>query len=86
MWYRAGADLVVVVHLLFIGFIVGGVETAIIRRGDVSPITEIISHHTEFLKHVAADVDPLMTAYAAIGFKKLIAVFFFFRQCILVAA
>src|SRR5687767_9857630 len=24
MWYRAGADLVVVVHLLFIGFIVGG--------------------------------------------------------------
>jgi len=25
MWYRAGADLVVVVHLLFIGFIVGGV-------------------------------------------------------------
>jgi Protein of Unknown function (DUF2784) len=25
MWYRAGADLVMVVHLLFIGFIVGGV-------------------------------------------------------------
>jgi hypothetical protein len=25
MWYLAGADLVVVVHLLFIGFIVGGV-------------------------------------------------------------
>jgi Protein of Unknown function (DUF2784) len=25
MWYRTGADLVVVVHLLFIGFIVGGV-------------------------------------------------------------
>jgi Protein of Unknown function (DUF2784) len=25
MWYRAGADLVVVVHLMFIGFIVGGV-------------------------------------------------------------
>jgi Protein of Unknown function (DUF2784) len=25
MWYRAGADLVVIVHLLFIGFIVGGV-------------------------------------------------------------
>jgi Protein of Unknown function (DUF2784) len=25
MWYRAGADLVVVVHLLVIGFIVGGV-------------------------------------------------------------
>jgi hypothetical protein len=25
MWYRAGADLVVVVHLLIIGFIVGGV-------------------------------------------------------------
>ena len=25
MWYWAGADLVVVVHLLFIGFIVGGV-------------------------------------------------------------
>jgi hypothetical protein len=25
MWYRAGADLVVVVHLLFIGFIAGGV-------------------------------------------------------------
>jgi len=24
MWYRAGADLVVVVHLLFIGFVVGG--------------------------------------------------------------
>jgi hypothetical protein len=24
MWYRAGADLVVVVHLVFIGFIVGG--------------------------------------------------------------
>jgi Protein of Unknown function (DUF2784) len=28
MWYRAGADLVVVVHLLFIGFIVGGVFLA----------------------------------------------------------
>ena len=25
MWYWAGADLVVVVHLMFIGFIVGGV-------------------------------------------------------------
>ncbi|HEY6687904.1 MAG TPA: DUF2784 domain-containing protein [Propionibacteriaceae bacterium] len=25
MWYRVGADLVVVVHLLIIGFIVGGV-------------------------------------------------------------
>jgi hypothetical protein len=25
MWYWAGADLVVVVHLLFVGFIVGGV-------------------------------------------------------------
>ena len=25
MWYRVGADLVVVVHLLFIGFVVGGV-------------------------------------------------------------
>jgi hypothetical protein len=25
MWYRVGADLVVVVHLVFIGFIVGGV-------------------------------------------------------------
>jgi hypothetical protein len=25
MWYRAGADLVVVVHLLVIGFIVDGV-------------------------------------------------------------
>ncbi len=25
MWYRAGADLVVVIHLLFIGFVVGGV-------------------------------------------------------------
>ena len=25
MWYRAGAELVVVVHLLFISFIVGGV-------------------------------------------------------------
>jgi len=25
MWYGAGADLVVVVHLLFIGFVVGGV-------------------------------------------------------------
>jgi hypothetical protein len=24
MWYRVGADLVVVVHLLFIGFVVGG--------------------------------------------------------------
>jgi hypothetical protein len=24
MWYRAGADLVVIVHLLFIGFVVGG--------------------------------------------------------------
>jgi Protein of Unknown function (DUF2784) len=24
LWYRAGADLVVVVHLVFIGFIVGG--------------------------------------------------------------
>jgi Protein of Unknown function (DUF2784) len=24
MWYRAAADLVVVVHLLFIGFVVGG--------------------------------------------------------------
>jgi hypothetical protein len=25
MWYRVGADLVVILHLLFIGFIVGGV-------------------------------------------------------------
>jgi hypothetical protein len=25
MWYRAGAELVVVVHMLVIGFIVGGV-------------------------------------------------------------
>jgi hypothetical protein len=25
MWYQAGADLVVLVHLLFIGFVVGGV-------------------------------------------------------------
>jgi Protein of Unknown function (DUF2784) len=25
MWYRVGADLIVVVHLLFIGFVVGGV-------------------------------------------------------------
>ena len=25
MWYRIGADLVVVAHLLFIGFVVGGV-------------------------------------------------------------
>jgi hypothetical protein len=25
MWYRVGADLVVIVHLLFIGFVVGGV-------------------------------------------------------------
>src|SRR5260370_19669562 len=28
MWYRAGADLVVIVHLLFIGFVVGGVFLA----------------------------------------------------------
>jgi Protein of Unknown function (DUF2784) len=28
MWYRAGADLVVVVHLLFICFVVGGVFLA----------------------------------------------------------
>jgi uncharacterized protein DUF2784 len=28
MWYRAGADLVVVVHLLFIGFVIGGVFLA----------------------------------------------------------
>ena len=28
MWYRAGADIVVVVHLLFIGFVVGGVFLA----------------------------------------------------------
>ena len=28
MWYRAGADFVVVVHLLFIGFVVGGVFLA----------------------------------------------------------
>jgi hypothetical protein len=28
MWYQAGADLVVVVHLLFIGFVVGGVFLA----------------------------------------------------------
>ena len=28
MWYRAGADLVVVIHLLFIGFVVGGVFLA----------------------------------------------------------
>jgi hypothetical protein len=26
MWYRVGADHVVVVHLLFIGFIVGGLS------------------------------------------------------------
>lgn len=28
MWFQAGADLVVVVHLLFIGFVVGGVFLA----------------------------------------------------------
>jgi len=28
MWYRAGADVVVVIHLLFIGFVVGGVFLA----------------------------------------------------------
>jgi hypothetical protein len=28
MWYQAGADVVVVVHLLFIGFVVGGVFLA----------------------------------------------------------
>jgi len=28
MWYQAGADLVVMVHLLFIGFVVGGVFLA----------------------------------------------------------
>lgn len=28
MWYRAGADLIVVLHLLFIGFVVGGVFLA----------------------------------------------------------
>src|ERR1700746_3786976 len=28
MWYRAAADLVVVIHLLFIGFVVGGVFLA----------------------------------------------------------
>ena len=28
MWYRAGVDLVVVLHLLFIGFVVGGVFLA----------------------------------------------------------
>jgi hypothetical protein len=28
MWYRVAADLVVVVHLLFIGFVVGGVFLA----------------------------------------------------------
>ena len=28
MWYQAGADLVVVVHLLFISFVVGGVFLA----------------------------------------------------------
>src|SRR5580658_453086 len=28
MWYQAGVDLVVVVHLLFIGFVVGGVFLA----------------------------------------------------------
>ena len=28
MWYQAAADLVVVVHLLFIGFVVGGVFLA----------------------------------------------------------
>jgi Protein of Unknown function (DUF2784) len=28
VWYRAGADLVVVVHLLFIAFVVGGVFLA----------------------------------------------------------
>jgi len=28
MWYQVGADLVVLVHLLFIGFVVGGVFLA----------------------------------------------------------
>jgi Protein of Unknown function (DUF2784) len=28
MWYQAGADVVVVIHLLFIGFVVGGVFLA----------------------------------------------------------
>jgi hypothetical protein len=28
MWYKADADLVVVIHLLFIGFVVGGVFLA----------------------------------------------------------
>jgi Protein of Unknown function (DUF2784) len=28
MWYKAGADLVVIIHLLFIGFVVGGVFLA----------------------------------------------------------
>ena len=28
MWYQAGANVVVVVHLLFIGFVVGGVFLA----------------------------------------------------------
>ena len=28
MWYKAAADLVVVIHLLFIGFVVGGVFLA----------------------------------------------------------
>ena len=32
MWYRAAADLVMVVHLLFIGFVVGGVFFAWRRR------------------------------------------------------
>jgi hypothetical protein len=25
MWYKAAADLMVVIHLLFIGFVIGGV-------------------------------------------------------------
>jgi hypothetical protein len=28
MWYQAGANVVVVIHLLFIGFVVGGVFLA----------------------------------------------------------
>ena len=28
MWYQAGADVVVMIHLLFIGFVVGGVFLA----------------------------------------------------------
>jgi Protein of Unknown function (DUF2784) len=38
MWYRAAADLVMVIHLLFIGFVVGGVFFAWRwRRLDCAP-------------------------------------------------